>query len=107
MKIVFLFFYYTKQMAYNKVFLRWGAEEKTFDRWKIMKVWINFDDLSSRVKSWELRLSDSWTLYFDICEKKPEKQKTWESTHYLVQNQKMTEEEEAKKQEKVNDDLPF
>lgn len=96
-------------MAYDKVFLRWGAEVKEFVRWKVIKVSLNVDDLMGKVRSKELRVNDSWTLYFDIIEKKPEKQKAWELTHYLVQNQKVADWEKTKAEQKAKpaDDLPF
>ena len=71
---------------YKKVFLKWWAEIKQFDRWQVMKVSINIDDLISKIQSWEAYKTESGVVYFDILEKKNKEE--GKQTHYLCHSKK-------------------
>ena len=71
---------------YTKVFLKWGAEIKQFERWQVMKVSINVDDLVNQIQSWEVYKTENGVVYFDILEKK--KKEDGKQTHYLCHSRK-------------------
>lgn len=98
----------TYNMAdYKKVFIRGWATMKTFDWGKVMKVSINVDELMEKIRSKELSVSETGNIFFDIVEKKPEKQQPGENTHYLVQSQKIADSEQPRAGNPASDDLPF
>lgn len=94
---------------YEKVFIRGWAQEKYFDRGSVLKMSINYDALVEQIKKWELPVSASGNIYFDVVKKKEPPQNEWESTHYLVFSKKIDGEEKQTMpySATATEDLPF
>lgn len=85
---------------YTKVLLNWGAEIKDFDRGKVIKVYVNMEDLINKTQSWEVYISDKGYVSFDILEKKNKQE--GKPTHYLSHSKK-----EDNQKTKPASELPF
>lgn len=77
-----------------------------------MKVSINIDDLMKKVRAGEVDVGETWNLYFDIIEKKPEKQEAGKSTHYMVHSKYVRDWQQQNRSQgdelpDVSEDLPF
>lgn len=93
---------------YEKVFLKGGASIKDFDRWSVIDVNLNVEDLIEKVRSKEIKIGETWNLRFSILQKKTKNVRDWESTHYLVHSYKVAQTEKKNPLESnTDDDLPF
>lgn len=93
---------------YEKVFLKGGASVKDFERWQVIDVNLNVEDLIEKVRSKEIKIGETGNLRFSILKKKPENVRDWESTHYLVHSYKVAQTEKKNPLESnTDDDLPF
>lgn len=93
---------------YEKVFLKGGASVKDFERWQVMEVSLDIEDLIDKVRNKEVKIWETWSLRFSIIKKKAESMKEWTSTHYMVHSYKVTQPERKNPLESnTDDDLPF
>ena len=93
---------------YEKVFLKGGASVKDFERWQVIDVNLNVEDLIEKERNKEIKIGETGNLRFSILKKKPENVRDGESTHYLVHSYKVAQTEKKNPLESnTDDDLPF